>query len=81
MSIESEIEIILSSDYQYEQLVAEIYIAGKYVALLNQDAGSDRLRIEFANPKLDRNHVVNSVSLDLFMVAVERAKVRLFEDK
>ena len=75
-----EIEILLSSDVSYEKIVAEIYVKGKFVALLNQDNGKGDLRIEFPGPNFDSEQVLRSVNLELFELAIEKAKARLFEE-
>ena len=43
----SGIELLLSSDCDYEELTVEIYYDGKFIALLNQDNDLDTLSIEF----------------------------------
>ena len=50
----SGIEILLSSDCDYEKLVAEIYYDGKFIALLNQDEGPEKLKYDFLVKKYKR---------------------------
>lgn len=65
-------EIIIGSPVDYEELVAYIVIEGRHVALLNQDAGVDNLKIEFfEEPK------VKAVDYDTFIQALESAKKEL----
>jgi hypothetical protein len=67
-------EIIIGSPIDYEKLVAYIIIEGKHVALINQDEGFDKLKIEFfEEPK------VKEVDFDLFIKALHAAKRALLE--
>lgn len=65
-------EIIIGSPVDYEKLVAYIVIDGKHVALINQDEGRDRMKIEFFDePKL------NEIYIDDFIEALEEARKSL----
>lgn len=62
-------QIIIGSPVDYEELVAYINIDGKDVALLNQDDGADKLKIEFFDePK------VSEVDYYVFLEALQVAK-------
>lgn len=65
-------EIIIGSPVDYEKLVAYIVIDVKHVALINQDEGRDRMKIEFFDePKL------NEIYIDDFIEALEEARKSL----
>ena len=65
-------EIIIGSPVDYEELVAYIIIEGKHIALINQDEGTDKLKIEFfEEPK------VQSLDYDTFTQALVAAKKAL----
>lgn len=61
------------SSPDHDDLVAEIYLAGQFVALVDQEDGPDNLRISFA-PNAD---VLGRMPLDQFESAIQQAKNRL----
>lgn len=71
------IEILLSSDFHYEKLIAEIYYDGKFVALLNQDSGINNLKIEFPSTDSFERAILRKIDLALFEEGVKLAKQRL----
>lgn len=72
--MEKRFQIIIGSPLDYEQLVAYIVIDEKHVALLNQDEGKDKIKIEFFDePK------VGKIDLNLFMEALVEAKNELMK--
>ncbi|MCA9451428.1 MAG: hypothetical protein WBO24_08160 [Nitrospirales bacterium] len=73
----SGIEILLSSDCDYEKLVAEIYYDGKFIALLNQDEGPEKLKIEFPGKEVQEEMVWRKIDLDIFTKGLEMAKKKL----
>ena len=75
------IEVLLSSDSSYEKLIAEIYYDGKFIALLNQDAGIDNIKIEFPSSNVQENMVLREIDLVIFEEALNLAKQKLSELK
>ena len=74
----SGIELLLSSDCDYEELTVEIYYDGKFIALLNQDDGLDNLRIEFPAPAVaDETLVLRKMDLAILEQALILAKKRI----
>lgn len=72
--MEKRIQIIIGSPIDYEELVAYIVIDGKHIALLNQDEGKDKIKIEFFNePKLGK------LDFELFIEALREAKNELMK--
>ena len=71
------IEILLCSDCDYEKLVAEIYYDGKFIALLNQDEGIDKIRIEFPGAVVLEEMVLRKMDLAVFEEGLALAKKRL----
>lgn len=55
---------------EYDELVAEIYISGRFVALLSQERGVDETEIE-----IPKNVTLN---LEVFEKALAEAKRQLF---
>ncbi|MBC8050806.1 MAG: hypothetical protein H7X92_11795 [Chitinophagales bacterium] len=74
----SEVEIVIASDCNYEFLCAEIYFKGKYVAQISQENGPDHLLLEFPRRDASEKVVTRECPLDVFLDAVELAKKRLF---
>ena len=69
-----KIEIIIGSPLDYEKLVAYIVIDGNHVALLSQDEGKDKLKIEFFNePKIKK------IDLEVLIEALYEAKAELLK--
>jgi len=68
------IEILLCSDCDYEKLVAEIYYDGKFIALLNQDEGIDKIRIEFPGAVVLEEMVLRKMDLAVFEEGLALAK-------
>jgi len=74
---DSDIEVLLSSDSDYEKLTAEIFYKGKFVALLSQDNSLSNLQLEFADAKVVEDLVIRRIDLDIFEKALELAKRKL----
>ena len=69
---EKKFQIIIGSPIDYEELVAYININGQDVALLNQDEGEDKLKLEFFDePK------IGEVDYSTFLEALQAAKKEL----
>lgn len=71
------IEILLSSDSDYEELTVEIYCDGKFVALLNQDEGVDNLIIEFPGKGVEEGMILRKIDLAIFERGLDMAKRKL----
>lgn len=74
---DSGIEVLLSSDSDYEELTAEIFYNGKFVALLNQDNGVENLRIEFPATNVEEDMVLRRIDLATFEEGLELAKKKI----
>jgi hypothetical protein len=59
---------------EYDQLVAEIYLEGRFVGLLSQEAGPDKTMLEI--PTRDRDETIK-IDLAAFEAALSEAKRRL----
>lgn len=67
-------EIIIGSPLDYEELVAYIFIDEQNIALLSQDEGKDKIKIEFSDePKIE------ILDLDIFLEALIEAKKELMK--
>jgi hypothetical protein len=51
----ADIEILISSDSDYEQIVIEMYYKDQYIGLLNQDNGINNIKIELIKQTVDLN--------------------------
>jgi len=74
---DSGIKILLSSDSDYEELTAEIFYNGKFIALLNQDDGVENLRIEFPATNVEEDMVLRQIDLATFEKGLELAKKKV----
>jgi hypothetical protein len=74
---DSGIEILLSSDSDYDELTAEIFYKGKFVALLNQDDGVENLKIEFPAKGVDESMILREIDLNILEQALALAKAKI----
>ena len=74
---DSGIEILLSSDSDYEELTVEIFYNDKFIALLNQDDGIENLKIEFPASECDENVVLRTIDLTILEQGIALAKKKL----
>jgi phage pi2 protein 07 len=52
---EKGFDILISSDIEYEELCAEIYFDGQFVAIITQEKGIDQAVIElYPHPNLEK---------------------------
>lgn len=71
------ITIEIASDQEHDNVVAEAYLEGKFVALISNDQGE--LLVEFPGPGLDESVISRVVPFDVLVTLLERAKNRLTE--
>lgn len=70
MNSKDRLKIVIASDVDYENLIAEIYLNDEFIALLQQENGVDDLNVEFASN-------INSVNFDWLQNALNEAKRKL----
>jgi hypothetical protein len=73
----AKLKVTVCSDRDYEELIAEIYHDEKFVALISQDEGRDKLYVEFPKPNNIEEMVAGRVGLEWFQDALEKAKLEL----
>jgi hypothetical protein len=73
----SGFKTIIASPPEYDELVVEIYFDGRFVALINQEKGPDRLKIEFPGTNLIAETIARNIPLKGFLEVVEIACQRL----
>jgi hypothetical protein len=71
-----DFEIIVSSDEDYEDLIAEILYQGEFVCLITQESGFEALDIEIHNRVCGQPW---RFKLLAFMDTIAQAKKRLWE--
>jgi hypothetical protein len=69
-------DFIFADDPEYEDLIAEIYFDGEFVALVNQEAGFDSLDIQLHSRKSGEPW---HFKVNKFEGALEKVKRRLWE--
>lgn len=70
-------EILLASPPDYQELVAEVYYDGKFVALVTQEHGPGIFDVETPGDNVMESKVARRVELHGFMTALETACLRL----
>lgn len=73
----SEYQVVIASPPDYDELVAEIYFAGNFVAQLTMENGNDHIKLEIADAVVDQSMVCRKVDLNGFLEAVEIARTTL----
>lgn len=73
----AKLKVTVCSDQDYDELIAEIYHDEKFVALISQEKGRNKLYVEFPGPDNIEEMVVKKVSLDWLQDALEKAKIEL----
>ena len=68
---------IIASDEEHEQVFAEIYCHGKFVALVSQEEGGDQLRIEFPAAGFDETMIARTAYVEDFQKGLAEAIERL----
>ncbi|WP_354685818.1 hypothetical protein [Cupriavidus necator] len=81
MTSHQKLEVLIASDVDYEQLIAEIYCDGHFVALLSQDKGPDHLEVVFPGAQANEAAITRSVDLDWLKDALNRAKALLLSEE
>lgn len=78
--MQRKMDIRICSDLDYENLIAEIYCDGKFVALISHEGDASNLRIEFPGSDQNEEAIARQVDLDSFEQAVQEAKQKLLDD-
>ena len=77
--MDDNFSITIASDSDYDKLVSEICYGGKFVALISQEEGVDKLRIEFPDQRSNKGEMAHKVGLDAFLRTVETARQELLK--
>ncbi|KAA5931178.1 MULTISPECIES: hypothetical protein [Pantoea] len=72
MNCKDHLKIVIASDVDYENLIAEIYRDDEFIALLQQEDGINDIKIEFSSD-------VSPMNFDWLQNALNEAKRRLLE--
>ena len=70
-------EVIIADDPEHDKVFAEIHRNNKFIALISQEDGPDRLKVELPGPGLDESHVVRQVPLSDFIAMLGQAAKKL----
>lgn len=74
-------EVQIADDSEHEKVFAEIYRNNKFLALISQEDGSDRLKVELPGLGLDENCVIREIPLDDFITILGEAARKLVGDR
>ncbi len=70
-------EVVIADDADHDKVFAEIHHNNKFLALVSQEGGHDRLMVELPGPGLDESQVVRQVLLADFIAALGQAAKKL----
>ena len=69
--------IQVCSDVDYENLIAEVYVEGKFVALVSREDLSQGFCVEFPGPEQHEPAISRRVDLLTLLEALDEAKAQL----
>ena len=72
-----EFTVTIASDEEHDKVFAEIFCGEKFVALVSQEKGVDRLEIEFPPAGIDEKLIMRAVDMEGFQQALVAAMKRL----
>ena len=70
-------ETIIASPYEYEELVAEMFLDGKFIGQITKEKGEDQMEIEFGDDEALPGSICRKADLDGFLECVQTARDRL----
>lgn len=70
-------EVIIASPSEYEELVAEVYFDGLFIAQLNKEKGDEAIELEIADCVVEQSMVCRKIELKGFLETIETARKRL----
>ncbi|MFP1813968.1 hypothetical protein [Lonsdalea quercina] len=70
MNFKDQLKIIITSDVDYEKLIAEIYCKDEFIALLQQENGINDIKVEFSSN-------INALDFDWLQNALNEARKKL----
>lgn len=77
MSTSEKFAVMIASPPDHDELVAEIYYGGRFVALINQERGPGLFELETPRSAFAEKDILRKVDLEGFKNAVETACNRL----
>jgi len=72
-----KIKIMICSDTDYDQLIAEMYVDDKYIGLISQERGPNNLVVEFPGPDQYEAVITREVEIEILLEALSKAKKEL----
>lgn len=73
MSDKHQLKVVIASDVDYENLIAEIYCDERFIALLQQEDGEDNIKVE-----LSPN--IGAIDYDWLQNALSEARKKLLDE-
>ena len=70
--MKNNIQIVLGSPLEYEELVAYLWIDGKEIALVHKEEGGAKMKVQLLD-------VSTNIYLDVFIEALQEAKIELLK--
>ncbi|QGX91127.1 MULTISPECIES: hypothetical protein [Rosenbergiella] len=72
MNCKDHLKIVIASDVDYENLIAEIYRNDEFIALLQQEDGINDIKVEFSSN-------ISVIDFDWLQNALNEAKIKLLD--
>ena len=72
MNCKDYLKIVIASDVDYENLIAEIYRNDEFIALLQQEDGINDIKVEFSSN-------ISVIDFDWLQNALNEAKIKLLD--
>ncbi|WP_241613746.1 hypothetical protein [Rosenbergiella epipactidis] len=72
MNSKDHLKIVIASDVDYENLIAEIYQNDEFIALLQQEDGINDIKVEFSSN-------ISVIDFDWLQNALNEAKIKLLD--
>jgi hypothetical protein len=75
--MDARYSVIIADDAEHERVYAEIQCNNKFLAIVSQEEGEDRLLVELPGLGLDEDYVVRQVRLTDFIDVLNQAAMKL----
>lgn len=73
----SAYQIQICSDVEYEELIAEVYIGGKFVAIVSHEHPADGYFVEFPGADQNEATTLRKMEISILLAALAEARAKL----
>lgn len=75
------IEVLLASQEAYEDLVAEVYVDGVWIATLFRGTPDDGVRVQLSDPELEDSEARKNLGFEVLLEALEKGRRALLDSR